>query len=159
RERIHYLPYGDWSSERPIVVGQPAEDVSAESYYFAGGYSNRDYRSLIAAFRHVPAKLLIVCSRLNQDVDESSLPPNVKVVRDVQSDVFEAYVRQAKACIVPLKHDTGSSGQSTMLRLMRNGKVIIASDVSGVRSYVVNGVSGHLVRDMAGELPELIARI
>ena len=42
---------------------------------------------------------------------------------------------------------------------MRNGKVIIASEVGGMLAYVANGVSGYLVRDMAGELPGIIAQI
>ncbi len=157
--RMHYLPYGDWASERPGETPSADAELPAYSYYFAGGYSNRDYGSLIKAFRRIPATLLIVCSTLNRDVDEASLPANIKVVRSVPSDTFDAYIKWAKACIIPLKNDTGASGQSVMLRLMRSGKVIIASDVGGLQAYVVNGVSGYLVRDMAGELPGIIEQI
>jgi glycosyltransferase involved in cell wall biosynthesis len=157
--RMHYLPYGDWRSDQPAETPMADAEFPAYSYYFAGGYSNRDYRSLIEAFRHIPATLLIACSTLNRDVDEASLPANIKVVRNVPSDTFDTHVKWAKACIIPLKNDTGASGQSVMLRLMRNGKVIIASDVSGLHAYVANGVSGYLVRDMARELPGIIAQI
>ena len=157
--RMHYLPYGDWGSRRRDDTPAPDAELPAHSYYFAGGYSNRDYPAVIEAFRNIPATLLIACSTLNKDVDEASLPANIKVVRDVSSDTFEGYVRTAKACIIPLRDDTGASGQSVMLRLMRNGKVVIASDVGGVRAYVANGVSGHLVGNMVSELPGIIAHI
>ena len=110
-------------------------------------------------FRQLSKILIIVCSRLNKDVPDRSLPENVIVLRDLPSEQFDAYVRQAKACIVPLKHDTGASGQSTLLRYMRNKKAVIASDMSGVRPFIENGVSGYLIRDMSRELPEVIARI
>lgn len=153
RERMHFLPYGDWSAAEP-----PAPVSASGDYYFAGGYSNRDYPALIAAFRDIPARLVIICSALNREIVDSELPPNVTVLRDVPGEVFDRYVRDAKACIIPLKHDTGASGQSVMLRLMKHRKAIIASDFGGVRGYVVDGESGLLVRDMASDLPAIVAR-
>ena len=155
RERMHFLPYGDWSPE----TGEVAPAAAAGDYYFAGGYSNRDYPALIAAFRAIPAQLLIVCSALNKELVDSELPDNVTVLRDLPSEQFDTYLRGAKACIIPLKHDSGASGQIVMLRLMRNKKAIVATDFGSVRGYVVNGESGLLVKDMAHDLPATIARI
>jgi glycosyltransferase involved in cell wall biosynthesis len=155
RDRLHFLPYGDWSG-----AADPAPPPHNDSgYYFAGGYSNRDYPALIAAFRTIPARLVIVCSALNKELDGLEAPPNVTVLRDLPSDRFDAYVRDAKACIIPLKHDTGASGQSVMLRLMRHRKAIIATDFGGVRGYVVDGESGRLVKDLVRDLPAAIAAI
>jgi len=154
-ERLHFLPYGDWSAESFEAAPETAEG----DYYFAGGYSNRDYPALIAAFRSIPARLVIVCSALNKEIVDSDLPPNVTVLRDLPSEAFDAHVRNAKACIIPLKHDTGASGQSVMLRLMRNRKTIIATDFGSVRGYVVDGESGLLVKDMERDLPALVAGV
>jgi glycosyltransferase involved in cell wall biosynthesis len=154
-ERMHFLPYGDWSAENLAAAPETAEG----DYYFAGGYSNRDYPALIAAFRHIPARLVIVCSALNKEIVDSELPPNITVLRDLASEAFEAHVRNAKACIIPLKHDAGASGQSVMLRLMRNRKTIIATDFGGVRGYIVNAESGFLLEDMERELPAIVERI
>jgi glycosyltransferase involved in cell wall biosynthesis len=154
RERMHFLPYGDWSPEKTEAPAAAEGD-----YYFAGGYSNRDYPALIAAFRHIPARLVIVCSALNREIVDTELPPNITVLRDLPGEAFEAYVRDAKACIIPLKHDSGASGQSVMLRLMRNRKTIIATDFGSVRGYVVDGESGRLVKDMERDLPAVIADI
>ncbi len=155
RERMHFLPYGDWSATEP-----PAPEPASGDYYFAGGYSNRDYPALIAAFRALPAtRLVIICSALNKEVVDGELPANVTVLRDVPGDAFDRYVRDAKACIIPLKHDSGASGQSVMLRLMKHRKAIIATDFGSVRGYVVDGESGFLVADMVRDVPALVERI
>jgi glycosyltransferase involved in cell wall biosynthesis len=157
-ERMHFLPYGDWSgSDAPASPDAPSSGEG--EYYFAGGYSNRDYAALIAAFHNVPAQLLIVCSALNKELDAIDIPPNVTILRDLPGDQFDTYVRDAKACIIPLKHDTGASGQSVMLRLMRNRKAIIATDFGSVRGYIIDGESGLLVKDIEHDLPAIIARI
>ena len=155
RERMHFLPYGDWSPE----TSESAPEATEGDYYFAGGYSNRDYPALIAAFRDIPARLVIVCSALNKELDAIDLPANVTVLRDLPSERFDAYLRDAKACIIPLKHDTGASGQSVMLRLMRHRKAIIATDFGSVRGYVVDGESGLLVKDIARDVPAAVAAI
>jgi len=156
-ERMHFLPYGDWSAAEDPAPS--FEEPADGGYYFAGGYSNRDYPALIAAFRAIPARLVIICSALNKEIDATQLPPNITVLRDVPSEVFDTYVSRAKACIIPLKHDTGASGQSVMLRLMRHRKAIIATDFGSVRGYVVDGESGLLVKDIEHDLPAVIARV
>ena len=156
RERMHFLPYGDWSGT-DVPAASPTADHG--EYYFAGGFSNRDYPALIAAFRALPARLVIICSALNKELDGLDIPANVTILRDRPSDEFDAYVTGASACIIPLKHDTGASGQSVMLRLMRHRKAIIATDFGSVRGYVVDGESGLLVTNMEHDLPAVIARL
>jgi glycosyltransferase involved in cell wall biosynthesis len=153
RARMHYLPPGDWRD--------PAEPIAvpSDSYYFAGGFSNRDYLPVIRAFRKIPARLLIICSALNKELADLELPENVIVMRDVSSDSFEQYLRCARAGIVPLKHDMGASGQTVLLRLMRNAKLAIVSNVGAVRDFVEHNICGYLVDDMESELPGLIALI
>lgn len=158
-KNIHYLPYGDWGSHHAQNNLETKISIPDRDYYFSGGYSNRDYASIISVFRQLPIRLIIVCSRLNKDIPDRSLPENIIVLRDLPGEEFDAYVRQAKACIVPLKHDTGASGQSTLLRYMRSRKAVIASDMSGVRPYVEDRVSGYLIRDISRELPQVIAQI
>ena len=158
-ERLHFLPYGDWSPPERSANQPEPDDLAEREYYFAGGYSNRDYPALIAAFRTIPARLVIICSALNKEIDAIDLPPNVSVLRDLPSEAFDSYVRNAKACIIPLKHDTGASGQSVMLRLMRGRKAIIATDFGSVRGYVIDGESGLLVKDLERDLAPIVARI
>lgn len=158
-ERMHFLPYGDWSPS-PDTATPPATQIDGDGgYYFAGGYSNRDYPALIAAFRSIPARLVIVCSALNKELDGFDIPANVTILRDLPSADFDSQLRGAKACIIPLKHDTGASGQSVMLRLMRHAKTIVATDFGSVRGYVVDGESGYLVKNFERDLPAVVERI
>jgi len=153
------MSYGDWGSGHAQVDLETEAKMQGADYYFAGGYSNRDYATLISTFSGLRESLVIICSKLNKDVDEESLPKNVTVLRDVPGEKFDAYVRQAKACILPLKHDTGASGISTLLRYKRNGKLCIVTNRSCAPDYVEDRVSGYVVRDMSRELPEVIAQI
>ena len=154
-ERLHFVPLGDWSQIRHPTL--PTSGTGKGDYYFAGGRSNREYVALVEAFRSIPARLVIVCSRSNwKELKGVRLPPNVEAICDVPIATFDEYVRGAKAGIIALKRDTGASGQSVALALMRNAKCIIATDVEGLREYVEHGVSGYLMRDLTGELPALV---
>lgn len=158
--RMHCLPYGEWGSAPPTET-EPAlpDDLRRTGYYFAGGYSNRDYLPLIEVFRESSARLVIIASAVNKELDGVALPPNITLLRDVPSALFEAYLRHSKACIVPLKEDTGASGQSVILRAMRHGAPVVAQDFGAVRGYIEDGVSGYLVSDMREELPAIVAAI
>lgn len=109
------------------------------------------------AFRSISANLVIVCSDSNwEELKELSLPENVRVLCDVPVAAFDDDVRGAKAGIIPLKRDVGSSGQSVALALMRNAKCVIATDAAGLREYVEHRVSGFLVSNVHEEIPSLI---
>ena len=70
------------------------------------------------AFRSISANLVIVCSDSNwEELKELSLPENVRVLCDVPVAAFDDDVRGAKAGMIPLKRDVGSSGQSVALAL------------------------------------------
>lgn len=159
-KRLHFIPCGDWRpagwSDADIGGTMPA---FPDGYYFSGGFSNRDYAGLIEVFRRVEAPLLIVCSKLNTEIDEASLPANIRVQRDVPSAAFDDYIQHSKCGIVPLKYDTGSSGQTVVLRMMRYAKPVVVSDVGAVQDYVEPGVSCYMVRDLAHELPQILTAI
>jgi glycosyltransferase involved in cell wall biosynthesis len=159
--RLHYIPCGDWHTARTEEEQTPdkGDPGFPRNYYFSGGYSNRDYLSLIRVFRGIKVPLVIVCSKLNTEIDDVGLPANVRVVRDVPSTIFDEYISRAKAGIVPLKRDTGSSGQTVVLRLMRFGKPIVVNDMAVIRDYIEPGVSAFVTRDLGNELAGVIQEI
>ncbi|HXZ42807.1 MAG TPA: hypothetical protein VEG68_18860 [Terriglobales bacterium] len=158
RESMHFVPLGDWGQLR-----QPREEeIGPENgrYYLAAGRSNRRYRALVEAFRSIPEQLVIICSRSNcEELQGVDIPSNISILRDVSVAVFDDYVRGAKAGIISLEYDTGASGQSLALSLMRNSKCVIASDSGPLRGYVEHGVSGYLLANVEEELPLVIQRI
>lgn len=154
-KRLHFVPLGDWGEARQPLRADRQADWG--DYYFAGGRSNRDYLPLVETFRFFASRLVIVCSESNlEELRKTRLPQNVDVLCDVSACEFDKLLRGAKAGIIPLKNDMGSSGQSVALALMRNSKCILASDVTALHEYIEHGVSGYFMTDLAGELPALI---
>ena len=158
RSKMHYLPCGDWGHDpEPSDIHIPANTKPGD-YYFSGGYSNRDYLSLIEAFRKIPARLMIICSSLNKELDCVPVPPNVEVLRDVPSSAFEAYLRNSKAGThFPEARHRG-------LRTERHAKAHVQRESYHCQrrrsgSRIDHGVSGYLTSNLEAELPGLIARI
>ena len=147
--RMFYVPYGVLSGQRTLLCAKAHGSMELEEkrFFFSGGYSNRDYLSLIKMFSVLPFKLVIICAALNTEVEETKVSPNIKVLRDAPSEVFDAYVKSSCACIIPIAHNTGAAGQSCLLRYMKYRKIIIATDTGVIREYITDGVSGILVKD------------
>jgi glycosyltransferase involved in cell wall biosynthesis len=160
-EQLHYLPYGDMNPKqsKPDVERAQALTRGMKGYFFSGGDTSRDYKSLINEFRHLPYPLVVVCGARNGEVPITGLPANVTVFREVAFEVFEGLAQCALACIVPIAYDTGAAGQSVCLSHMRHGKVIIATDTRVIREYIEDGVSGILVKDNGESLSRAVRTV
>ena len=88
QDRIRYIPYGDLSDWKDHLHANAYEhaDMDPQSFFFSGGDSNRDYPSLVGIFRTLPYKLVIVCSAQYRGIEESDMPTNITVLRDIPSD-------------------------------------------------------------------------
>jgi glycosyltransferase involved in cell wall biosynthesis len=160
-KRIFYVPYGDLSEKGIPEAGMStASEIKNEGpFYFSGGGSNRDYLALIETFKSLSLKLVIACSKFNHEVNEKIIPSNIKVLRDIPSEIFDAYVRLSKACIIPIKYDTGAAGQSCLLRYMKYGKIIIATETGIIREYIEDGISGVLVKNNHEALGKAVCEV
>ena len=154
QHRMVFLPFGDWQSHHA------PEKKAAGDYYFSGGYSNRDYPALAKAWQQLPdQRLVIVCSHLNTEMDQIDFPPNVEILRDLSLEEFESWISGAKACILPLKHNSGAAGQTVLFQYIRKHKLVIANGVDVVDDYLENGVNGVVVSDIATDLPDAIRKL
>lgn len=159
--RLLFIPHGDWP--QPIDVPDvfspdPALDL-ATPFYFAGGFTNRDYRPVIEVFRELGLRLIIVCSKSNVEVVDAELPANIQVYRNISFPNFELLLRASKTVIIPLKEDAGAAGHSVLVRSMRNAKIIISNDFRIVDDYVNHGVDGILLENMSTALRATILNI
>ena len=111
-----------------------------KAYVFAGGYTNRDYGSLLKAAENIQYDFIIICSRLNQIT--KNLSKNVTVLQDVPKEEFNGYLKNAKIVVIPLKEETGASGQMVALSAMSLKRPVIYSDVSSIALYFTNGKTG-----------------
>jgi hypothetical protein len=150
--KVRYVPYGRLGDD-------PEVEPIAKDYYFAGGYSNRDYLPLIEVFANRQENLIIVCSTQNRELESVSGAANITIYRDLAEALFEKLLAEAKAVIFPFKYNTGAAGQSVMLRCMRSKKLVICSDTEIIREYVTNQETGIIVADIKRDLPDVITSI
>lgn len=129
------------------------------TYYFAGGYTNRDYGALIEVFRYRPELLVICGSSLNTDLAANDLPRNIIVLKDLPREPFKALVAHSMACILPIKDDTGAAGQSFVLEAMAYQKVVIATQTRVLAELIDPGKTGFLLTDLTVQLPGLLTRL
>ncbi|MFZ0255480.1 MAG: glycosyltransferase [Gammaproteobacteria bacterium] len=113
---------------------------SDRPYVFSGGYTNRDYISLVKAATENKFPLVIIKSRLNQI--PVCVESGIKILEDVDRDTYYSYVKHARIVVVPLKDKTGSSGQMLALAAMSMKKPVVYPRDSTVSHYFVDGVSG-----------------
>ena len=147
------LPYQIASLEQ---TASPLPARLPDSYYFAGGYTNRDYAALIDVFRHRSEVLVICGSSLNDDLPTDNLPANVTIFRDWPRASFKALVATATACILPIKDDTGAAGQSFVLEAMAYRKIVIATQTRVLTELIESGQTGFLLSDLTAQLPNLL---
>ena len=156
KPKIIYFPY---CQGEILVSGRYG---TGEEYIFAGGYTNRDYDSLFKAAEKINYKFIIICSKLNNISND--FPSNVKILEDVDESVFFSYLKNSKIVIVPLKEETGSSGQIISLAAMHFKKPIIYCNTSSLADYFDDGIDGICYRkgdaiDLSNKISYLLSNI
>ena len=135
RDRVHFTPFGsrlpaDLLDELRSIASRPVD----ARVVFAGGNSLRDYDTLIAAAAGLDARFVIGSSN-----HHAALSPNVDFGH-LERDAYFRSMARASIVVVPiLPTKRRSVGQQTYLNAMALGKLVIASDVSGVRDHATPG--------------------
>jgi glycosyltransferase involved in cell wall biosynthesis len=128
--KLTYVPFKVNGYDR--IASTPTAD---EGYIFSGGMSRRDYPTLIKACEGLtfPVKIVVPVpeqAKVHATVlDESALPPHVKVVHDDGSlESFVGHIAKARLVVIPTKkRDFASTGTSVYLMSMALGKCVIIS--------------------------------
>ena len=159
KELMIYIPYGDWGNT-PIDF---EDETVTGDFFFGGGYSNRDYRSLLNGWvKNLPQeKLVLIGSKNNADLVEFNdhyTGDKIRILFDTPSEVFDDYLTRSKACILPFKENTGASGQSVMLRCMRLNKLVISTDTDIMKEYVDQN-SAILIHNYDDDLVDAVEKI
>ena len=141
--------FGDWEKWEPTTHTE-------EDYYFSGGYSNRHYLPLIKAFEGTDHKLIIVASTLNKELIDLETTDNIQIRFNLERKEFYDLLAKSKGVIVPLKYNSGASGQSVLIQAMIHQKLIIINDNEIMKEYVTDRYDGIMVKDIE---TEIIARI
>lgn len=105
-----------------------------DRYFFSGGSSNRDYRTLVQAFDGLEERLIIAC--YPSDVKGLRIPANVEIRHNVYAEDFTRLMERSYAVILPLLKTEVSSGQLVLLDAMRVGKAIVVTKGGCTRDYL-----------------------
>ena len=129
--------------------------VTDEKYIFATGRSNRDYDFLVEAVKDSEYKLVIACDsyHLKESVE------NVTVLNDCHGEQMLELMAKSHCVVCPLKNLKLSSGQLVVLQAMSLGKPVVCTMSDGIKDYVVDGVTGLLVKNEKEEWLEALDRM
>jgi glycosyltransferase involved in cell wall biosynthesis len=159
RRDLEYFD-GLQSGARPILVpyrqdpvaGFEPGELEPGDFVFAGGYSNRDYDTLLRAARGLPdVRFVLALSSLNKVTVEC--PPNVVIEHDLDWEAFHRLLARARLVVIPLAADVGASGQMVCLAAMQFARPLVVPDFDCLTQYVDEGAGGLVYR--AGDADDL----
>jgi glycosyltransferase involved in cell wall biosynthesis len=149
--QVYFIPY----CQDEIQGAYPNISVEDQGYIFSGGYTNRDYDSLIKAAEKLPYHFVIACSRLNKLPQQ--IPGNVTVTKDISAEEFHGLLARAGLIVLNLKDQVGSSGQMVALAGLSFKKPILYSRNEAISHYFVDGKSG--ISYQMQDIDDLIKKI
>lgn len=126
-DSVHYHL---WRQELDGQAQSQAEDGSI----FAGGFSNRDYDLLLRAAEPLAAPLVIVASARNTIAAPASARTTIH--RDLPEGEFEDLLARSTVVAMPLRSQGEACGQSVLLRVLRNGKPLVATRHESIEEYL-----------------------
>jgi len=149
QQHLHVVAFREQVNKFPVIyyhttLGDVQLAIQDGGYFFAGGDTGRDYRTLIEAIRNLPFKLVIAALHRHHfyGVD---MPDNVTIVT-VDSNGFLGLIAGCKAMVVPLfAGKLQAGGHQTFLNGMAMGKTVIVADDNGAEEYIENGVDGFVI--------------
>lgn len=143
KDRFRFIPFKINSYDKVVDT-----ETTDEGFIFAGGYSRRDYTTLLEAVKDLPYPVAMVSAdkeALREHgslMDEDLLSDRVTVLTEYDPDRYIETMAASRLVVVPLRHDIlNPAGTSTFLDAMALGKCVIVS--SGT------AVDGVLTDDMA----------
>lgn len=126
-----FIPYGiDYENSNRYSKKLPCE------YFFSGGGSNRDYKTLVEAYNNLKEETLplVIATqpwRLNE-YDTS----RIKVLSDVTVETFGDVMGKSDLLILSLRDAEISAGHMVMFQAMSQGIPILVNDIPAIRDYV-----------------------
>lgn len=146
-----FVPYGiDYENSDRYSNKLPNE------YFFSGGGSNRDYKTLVEAYNNLEEDVLplVIATqpwRLNE-YDTSK----INVLSDVTVETFGDVMGKSVLLILSLRDGEISAGHMVMFQAMSQGTPILVNDIPAIRDYVDDTMVTFY---KSGDIEDLTAKI
>jgi glycosyltransferase involved in cell wall biosynthesis len=148
-EHVHHVLYRGSGEE-------PASRRSVDGgYVFSGGYSNRDYDTLLAAVAGLDCEVVVVASALNE-ID--AVPGNVRLHVDISWEDFDELISACAVLVIPLRDGGEASGQNVLFRGIHHGRPVIATRHEALVDYLGDDYPGFVAAADPIALCEAIER-
>jgi glycosyltransferase involved in cell wall biosynthesis len=128
---------------------QPSAREPDSGCIASAGAANRDFPTLVAASRGLPAQVTIACGSawFPQAVEiGENLPPNVTARPHAYPELRALYARSAFV-VVPLRPGKHACGYAVIADAMAAGRAVIVTRTAAASDFVVEGETGLYVRD------------
>jgi glycosyltransferase involved in cell wall biosynthesis len=137
REKFRFVPFH-------YCLNAPEPTVSEGDYIFSGGYTSRDYQTLIRAVAGMPYRT-VICTRQTSYFSGVDIPANVEVAT-VNPGRFDELIAGARVLVVPLpEREIHTGGHTVIVNAMKLGKPIIVLGRAEYKSYLEHGKTGLLL--------------
>lgn len=130
-----------WAMNEPEI--EPGTPLEPGDYLSAVGGNARDYRTLAAAARLLPAIPQVWVVR-PENLAGIDLPPNVRVVSNISYKASMNYLAFSRFMVLPLRGAEVPCGHVTLVSAMYLRKAIVVTDSAGVHDYVQANRNGLL---------------
>lgn len=137
-ERFVVIPYKANHSKDP-----EEEQVLRGDYVFAGGDSERDYKTLFQAVEGL--SIPVVVSTMNPALTAGRVPGNVIVVQALEPH-YRRLMAGARVVVIPLAaRRIRGAGEASLLNAMWHRLAVVCADDVSAPEYIENGVDGVVV--------------
>jgi len=120
------------------------KSIDADSYILCVGYSKRDWKTLINAYReiHTEIKLRMV-GKVNSEYSSIAGVEQIPFlpIKDLINQIYNA-----KFCVLPLEYFNYSYGQMTLLQQMALGKCVLVAKVPSIVDYVEDNMTAIMYK-------------
>ena len=138
------------------IIGETKKNVDISKFgdlddlkktVFCGGQSDRDFNTVIMAFRNTNTPVIICCPDDYVITKINLITKNIKVLRFsyVSASEYYSLISKCFCVVISLKSEYSSCGQLLFSFCMKNSIPIIASNCFGTRDYITNNKNGLLV--------------
>ena len=131
----HQINSGWGADLKYFARGKYGEHEYLQPFYFAAGGANRDYHTLIEAFKKLPYRLVISCPE-SVVIEEGPLPDNIIHFNYSEYGLnayakLREYYHDCKAVLIPVQYRNHvANGASVLAEALACGKPVIVSDLN-----------------------------